>query len=329
MAKILATAIVVNNLSSSVVLGKELNVIDNKKDNSIINESLNQSKIYSNIFRIEKTVGSTEEFLRIINQGGLEEIKLSRDIDLSKISKGLDINGSNIVIDGNGNNIYVSRVAEDIKGDFFKLQGDGIVLKNLNIVCKGENEENNNALISILGDDVKLENVSIESNFNKAIEVLDGKNANIKNCKVNNKKNSSYGIRVDNGEVTLKDFYLENKSGIGIDVLGKASKVNLEGTIKINSPIEVRGQLRDGAVLNSDNEQLINEKKVFGYTYYDVAKEEELVKNKYEFLEALNNKIVKSIKLIDNIDLRGEEEYYYKVLNKDKNIDKNNYHIIM
>ena len=103
VAKIIATAIVVNNLSSSVVLGKEVNLIEKNKDNSVINQSISHSKRYNNIFRIEKTVGDTEEFLKIINDGNLEEIKLSRDIDLSNlISSGVDIKSLNVVIDGQG-----------------------------------------------------------------------------------------------------------------------------------------------------------------------------------------------------------------------------------
>lgn len=54
VAKIIATAIVVNNLSSSVVLGKEVNLIEKNKDNSVINQSISHSKRYNNIFRIEK-----------------------------------------------------------------------------------------------------------------------------------------------------------------------------------------------------------------------------------------------------------------------------------
>ena len=112
VAKIIATAIVVNNLSSSVVLGKEVNLIDKNKDNSVINQNISHSKRHNNIFRIEKTVGNTEEFLKIINDGNLEEIKLSRDIDLSNlISSGVDIKSSNVVIDGQGYSIYVPKLS--------------------------------------------------------------------------------------------------------------------------------------------------------------------------------------------------------------------------
>lgn len=330
VAKIIATAIVVNNLSSSVVLGKELNLIENNKDNSVINENINESKVYNNIFRIEKTVGNAEEFLKIINQGNLEEIKLSKDINLKEIeSKGLNIEGSNIVIDGNFNSIYIPNSTENIKKNFFKLQGDGVVLKNLNIVFEGEGKEKGESLITILGDDIRLENISIKSDFKRAINILEGRNAKLENINIINKEESSTGIRVDNGSVDLNNLYVENKSGLGLDILGKYAKVNLEGDIKINSPIEVRGLFRDGALLNCNNNQLINKKNVFGYTYYRVAKETELVRNKDEFLEAINNDLVKKIKLMNNIDLRGNEEDYYKVFEKEVKIDKNNYHITM
>ena len=39
--------------------------------------------------------------------------------------------------------------------------------------------------------------------------------------------------------------------------------------------------------------------------------------------------IVKNIKLMDNIDLRGHESEYYKVFEKEIKVDKNNYHITM
>ena len=322
VAKIIATAIVVNNLSSSVVLGKEVNLIEKNKDNSVINQSISHSKRYNNIFRIEKTVGDTEEFLKIINDGNLEEIKLSRDIDLSNlISSGVDIKSSNVVIDGQGYSIYVPKLAENLNRDFFTLQGDGIVLKNLNIVCKDDDEtlNNKNNLITISGDDITLENVFIESNFNRAVNILEGNNIHINDCKIVNNQEKGNGLNLD----------LQNKSGVGLDILGKDSKVYLKGDIKINSPIEIRGQFRDGGILNCDNNQLIHEKRVFGYTYYNVAKETELVRNKDEFLEAIDNNIVKNIKLMDNIDLRGHESEYYKVFEKEIKVDKNNYHITM
>lgn len=332
VAKIIATAIVVNNLSSSVVLGKEVNLIEKNKDNSVINQSISDSKRYNKTFRIEKTVGNTEEFLKIINDGNLEEIKLSRDIDLSNlISSGVDIKTSNVVIDGQGYSIYVPKLAENLNRDFFKLQGDGIVLKNLNIVCKDQNEtlNNKNNLITISGDDITLENVFINSNFNRAINISEGKNIHINNCKIVNNQEKGNGLKVENGVVTFSNLDLQNKSGVGIDILGKDSKAYLKGDIKIDSPIEIRGQFRDGGILNCDNNQLIHEKRVFGYTYYNVAKETELVRNKDEFLEAIDNNIVKNIKLMDNIDLRGYESEYYKVFEKEIKVHKNNYHITM
>ena len=332
VAKIIATAIVVNNLSSSVVLGKEVNLIEKNKDNSVINQSISDSKRYNNIFRIEKTVGDTEEFLKIINDGNLEEIKLSRDIDLSNlISSGVDIRTSNVVIDGQGYSIYVPKLAENLNRDFFTLQGDGIVLKNLNIVCKDDDEilNNKNNLITISGDDITLENVFIGSNFNRAVNILEGNNIHINDCKIVNNQEKGNGLKVENGVVTLNNLDLQNKSGVGLDILGKDSKVYLKGDIKIDSPIEIRGQFRDGGILNCDNNQLIHEKRVFGYTYYNVAKETELVRNKDEFLEAIDNNIVKNIKLMNNIDLRGHESEYYKVFEKEIKVDKNNYHITM
>lgn len=332
VAKIIATAIVVNNLSSSVVLGKEVNLKENNKDNAIINQSINDNKKYSDIFRIEKTVGDTESFLKIINDGNLEEIKLSKDIDLSNlISSGIDIKTSNLVIDGQGHSFYVPKLAENLNRDFFTLQGDGIVLKNLKIICNDENEGDSgkNNLINISGDNITLENVLIRSNFNRAVSISDGKDININNCRIENNQDNGNGLKVENGQVNLNNFDLKNKSGIGLDILGKDSKVNLVGDIKISSPIEIRGQFRDGGSISCDNNQLIHEKRVFGYTYYDVAKETELIRNKVEFLEAIDNNIVKNIKLMDNIDLRGYESEYYKVFEKELKIDKNNYHITM
>ena len=198
------------------------------------------------------------------------------------------------------------------------------MLKNLNIVCKDDEALNNNNLITISGDDITLENVFIESNFNRAVNILEGNNIHINDCKIVNNQEKGNGLKIENGVVTLNNLDLQNKSGVGLDILGKDSKVYLKGDIKIDSPIEIRGQFRDGGILNCDNNQLIHEKRVFGYTYYNVAKETELVRNKDEFLEAIKN-----IKLMDNIDLRGHESEYYKVFEKEIKVDKNNYHITM
>lgn len=332
VAKIIATAIVVNNLSSSVVLGKEVNLKDKNKENAIINQSINESKKYNNFFKIEKIAGNATNFVDLINDRSVEEIKLSRDINLNDLSsKGVDIKASNIVIDGQGNNVYVPKLTNNLKKDFFTLQGDGIVLKNLNIVWENEGDEFNqkNNLITISGDNIILENVFVESNGGTAIKVLDGKNVIIDNTEVKNREEKGENLKIENGQVTLNNVSLNNENGLGIEVLGKNSELNINGDIKINSPIEIRAQLRDGGKITCDNGQLVHEKRVFGYTYYDVAKETEEVRNKNEFLEAIDSNIVKNIKLMNNIDLRGHEADYYKVLEKGTNIDKNNYHITM
>lgn len=331
VAKIIATAIVVNNLSSSVVLGKEVNLTEKNKENAVINQSISDSKKYNDVFRIEKTVGDTESFLKIINDGNLEEIKLSKDINLSNLtSSGIDIRTSNIVIDGQGHSFYVPKSAKNLNRDFFTLQGDGIVLKNLKIICKDENNgESGNNLITISGDNITLENVFIKSNFNRAVNILNSKDININDCTLESYAEHGNGLKVENGQVSLNNINLKNKSGIALDILGKDSKVNLLGDVKISSPIEVRGQFRDGGTISCNNDQLIHEKKIFGYTYYNIAKETELVKNKSEFLEVLDNNIVKNIKLVDNIDLRGHESEYYRVFEKDLKINKNNYHVTM
>lgn len=329
VAKIIATAIVVNNLSSSVVLGKEVNLKDKAKDNAIIKQSLNESNKHSNFFKIEKIAENATDFIDLINDRNLESIKLSRDIKLDDVSsKGIEIKSSNIIIDGQGNNFYIPKLTNNLKKDFFILQGDGIVLKNINLILENEGDKNNN-LITILGDNIILENVFVDSNGGTAVKVLDGKNVLIHNTEVRNREKKGENLKVENAQVILNNLSLKNKNGLGIEVLGKDSKLNLKGDIKIDSPIEIRAQLRDGGKINCDNNQLINEKRVFGYTYYDVAKESQDVKNKKEFLEAVESNIVKNIKLINNIDLRGNESDYYKALEKGKNIDKNNYYISM
>lgn len=332
VAKIIATAIVVNNLSSSVVLGKEVNLTESNKSNTIINQSINNSKKYNEIFRIEKTVADTEGLLELINDKNLKEIKLSKDIDLSELSSnGIDISTSNVIIDGQEHSLYVPKLTNNLKEGFFTLQGDGIVLKNLNIVCKGENEDLNskNNLITISGDNITLENVLINSDVSRAVNIVDGKNININNSQIVSDKEKGNCLKMENSHVVLNNISLKNKSGVGIDILGKDANINLIGDVKIDSPIEIRGQFRDGGKIICDNNQLVHEKRVFGYTYYDVAKETELVRNKEEFLEAIDNNIVKNIKLMDNIDLRGHESEYYKVFEKEVKIDKNNYHITM
>lgn len=137
------------------------------------------------------------------------------------------------------------------------------MLKNLNIVCKDDDEtlNNKNNLITISGDDITLENVFIESNFNRAVNILEGNNIHINDCKIVNNQEKGNGLKVENGVVTLNNLDLQNKSGVGLDILGKDSKVYLKGDIKINSPIEIRGQFRDGGILNCDNNQLIHEKE--------------------------------------------------------------------
>ncbi|EGT3617064.1 hypothetical protein FHH43_12610 [Clostridium perfringens] len=332
VAKIIATAIVVNNLSSSVVLGKEVNLTESNKSNTIINQSINNSKKYNEIFRIEKTVADTEGLLELINDKNLKEIKLSKDIDLSELSSnGIDISTSNVIIDGQEHSLYVPKLTNNLKEGFFTLQGDGIVLKNLNIVCKGENKDLNskNNLITISGDNITLENVLINSDVSRAVNIVDGKNININNSQIVSDKEKGNCLKMENSHVVLNNISLKNKSGVGIDILGKDANINLIGDVKIDSPIEIRGQFRDGGKIICDNNQLVHEKRVFGYTYYDVAKETELVRNKEEFLEAIDNNIVKNIKLMDNIDLRGHEPEYYKVFEKEVKIDKNNYHITM
>ncbi len=62
------------------------------------------------------------------------------------------------------------------------------MLKKIYIVCKDDDEilNNKNNLITISGDDITLENVFIGSNFNRAVNILEGNNIHINDCKIVN-----------------------------------------------------------------------------------------------------------------------------------------------
>lgn len=330
VAKIIATAMVVNNLSSSVVLSKEVNLTKKNKENTIINESLKDNTRYSNIFKIEKSANSATKFLELINERSLEEIKLSSDINLSDVvSKKINFKNSNVVINGQGHSLYVPKLTSELKKGFITLQGDGIVLKNLNIVSydEGKSLDKKESLVNITGDNTILEKVLIISRGGTTLNITDGKGISIRNSKIENLEKDSKALKVENAQVVLNNVDIKTTNGVGIEVLGKNSILNLSSKIKVDSPIEIRAQLRDGGRIKCDSNQLIHEKKIFGYTYFNVAKNSEKVKNGDEFLEAISNPIVETVKLMNNIDLRGYESNYYKVLKNKNKIDKNNYHI--
>lgn len=281
IATIIAAALTINHIPNITVLENTIGDsqrIDNvqvKKNNSYdISGGVQDNIIFINDRLSNNAIVNNEnEFITLISNPNIRYIKLNSNIDLTTF-KDADvlIKAQEMIIDGQGNNIIVPSKDIDYDEKFLWLKGNNIVFKNINLIIKDEIKNFKNLdpyVLSIDGDNILLENVKIEGVSSKGIN-LKGSNIKLNNINITGKEKKSTGIFIDNGKVTLNNVKIDIPKGIGIEIVGKDSTVNMGNNLVFNTGIDVKTQYRDGTKINYNKDQLTKIHEFFGYRYYNL-----------------------------------------------------------
>ena len=347
LINLIATAIVINNLSSTVVLGTEVNstspfqfkTIKNNKENKsnkgFFNDIEEDNTIsiedYNTLLK-ERIVYDESEFVSLITNSKINSIKLACDLDLTKLkAEDVIIKNSGLVIDGDGYNISLPKVSRESSETFLILDGDNITLKNIRFeVDKEYNKLIEGTLdgVSVLGNNNCLQNIEFDGYFKNAVKISESQGIMLEDIIINGEEKKGTGILVDNSAVLCKGISI-NGTKTGIDVIGGKSELTLESDLDINSPFHVKAHSKVGATVASKEGTLIEKESVFGFTYYNVIKDEVKVRNRNEFIKLVNSSVVNKVTLSGNIDLKGYEQVYHDMINNGVYIDTNDYHVVL
>lgn len=281
IATIIAAALTINNIPNISVLGKtiddsqRINNVQVKKNNSYgISDGTQDNIIFVNDRLSNKaTVSNANEFVALIKNPNIRYIKLNSNIDLT-IFKDADvlIKAQDIIIDGQGKNIIVPSRDIDRNEKFLWLEGNNIVFKNINLIAIDNINDfvgSESFALFINGNNISLENVKIEGVNSKGIN-LKGSNIRLSNINISGKEKKSIGIFIDNGKVELNNVKINIPHGIGIEIVGKDSIVNMKNDLIFNTGIDLKTQYRDGTKIIYNEEQLTKVHEFFGYRYYKV-----------------------------------------------------------
>lgn len=345
LINLIATAIVLNNLSSTVVLGNELNgtshfqfkTIKNNKDSksnkSFLNDVEEDSTIaiedYNTLLK-ERIVYDENEFVSVIANSKVSNIKLACDLDFTKLkNEDVVINNDGLEIDGAGYSINLPKSNREDSEAFLTLSGDNITLKNIRLKV---DEEHNKLLdgvldgITVVGNNNYLHNVEVEGNYNNAIKVFECQGVKLEDIIISSEENKGIGIRVDNSQVLCKGITINGKK-TGIDIIGGKSELTLEDEVDIKSPFNLKVHSKVGATVVAEEGKIIERENVFGFTYFNIVKDEVKVKDRNEFIKLANNPVVSKVTLSGNIDLKGNRHAYDSMIKNGVHIDTNQYHV--
>ncbi|MPQ42284.1 hypothetical protein [Clostridium tarantellae] len=337
---IIATAIAVNNISTTTVLSKPITT-----RTRMLKHNENSEKVYGlnnnleqtfkenvlDVVEFESNVFNEGEFISLIKEGTIDVVKLDRDLDLTSFKdEEMIVTAQGLTIDGGGKSIILPAFYEELNKKCFTIKGNDVIIKNVNFIVKNKNSRFSGSkcdAINIVADGVQLKNINIQSEDGRGINIYNCKDVILDNVNIKTSKEYKSALKIDNGNVKLKNLNINNDKGIGIEVVGRQAKVNIEDSLQINSNINIRAQKRDGAEILCNNQQIALQEKFFGYEIYKAIKPKEFVKSEEEFLSLINNPNVDKLILKTNLDLRKYEKALILRAMSNVIINENQYHI--
>ncbi|MGL5245305.1 MAG: hypothetical protein ACRC7R_09050, partial [Sarcina sp.] len=157
---IIATAIAVNNISTTTVLSKPITTKHKTLRHSVndekvyqLNNNLEQKFINGNdknflkenvlsVVDIESNVFNEREFVSFIQQGTVDIVKLATDLDLTNFKdEQVVVLAQGITIDGGGNSIIIPANDKDLDERFFTIKGNDVTIKNINFIVENKNNK--------------------------------------------------------------------------------------------------------------------------------------------------------------------------------------------
>lgn len=228
---------------------------------------------YKSLLR-ERIVNDENELLWLLKNTQVKNIKLAKDLDLSKVKdqdRIIDIEG--LLINGNGNSIILSEPSDILADGFLTLKGEGIVLKNLNIKVtsnKLKDRKKSINIIDILGNNIKLINISIKANGNNGIKISDCFGVELNKIFIKGSENKRSAIKVESAEVICKNIKIRSFK-TGVESIGKAASLTIQGKQSIDTQFHIKNNFKSGSIIKAVENKLNLLETVFGYEYFKLA----------------------------------------------------------
>ncbi|WP_058992834.1 hypothetical protein [Sarcina ventriculi] len=218
----------------------------------------------------ERVINDEKELLWLLRNTEVKNIKLAKDLDLSRFNikdRIIDING--LTINGNGNCIILSERNDILSQSLLTLKGKGILLKNITIKVNCDNKNKKRAIdvISILGDNTKLINIKIQTKGNNGIKISQCFAVELNKIYIKGSESKSSAIKVESAGVVCKNIKIKSFK-TGLESVGRAASLTIFGKQSIDTQFHIKNNFKSGSIIKAVENKLNLLETVFCYEYF-------------------------------------------------------------
>ena len=218
----------------------------------------------------ERVINDEKELLWLLRNTEVKNIKLAKDLDLSRFNikdRIIDIDG--LTINGNGNCIILSERNDILSQSLLTLKGKGILLKNITIKVNCDNKNKKRAIdvISILGDNTKLINIKIQTNGNNGIKISQCFGVELNKIYIKGSESKSSAIKVESAGVVCKNIKIKSFK-TGLESVGRAASLTIFGKQSIDTQFHIKNNFKSGSIIKAVENKLNLLETVFCYEYF-------------------------------------------------------------
>lgn len=275
-----------DNISTAMTINTESTEFKTLKSNSNKYEFLKEDVVkelrdredkvisidnYKSLLR-ERIVNDEDELLWLLKNTEVKNIKLGKSMDLTKVKlEELVVKIDDLTINGNGNCIILEEHGDYTNPNLFILKGNGITLKNVNIkVNSNWLKARSLNIITILGNNTKLINVSIDANGNNGIKVMDSFGVELNRVYVKGTECKNSAIKVESSEVRCKNIKIKSFK-TGLESVGRAAALTIQGKQYIEAQFHIKNNFKSGSIIKAVENKLNLLETVFCYEYFKLS----------------------------------------------------------
>ena len=275
-----------NNISTAMTINKESTEFKEVKSNSSKYEFLKEEVVkelkdredkvisidsYKSLLR-ERVVNDEEELLWLLKNTEIKNIKLGKNMDLTKVKLDeLIVKIDDLTINGNGNYLILEEHGDYTNTNLFILKGNGITLKNINIkVNSNWLKARSLDVITILGNNTRLMNVSIDANGNNGIKVMDSFGVELNRVYIKGTECKNSAIKVESAEVRCKNIKIKSFK-TGLESVGRAAALTIQGKQYIEAQFHIKNNFKSGSMIKAVENKLNLLETVFCYEYFKLG----------------------------------------------------------
>lgn len=275
-----------NNISTAMTINKKSTEFKTLESNSNECEFLKEDIVkelkdredkvisidnYKSLLR-ERIVNDEDELLWLLKNTEIKNIKLGRDLDLRKVKlEDLIIKIDDLTINGNGNYITLEEHGDYTNPNLFILEGNSINLKNINIkVNSNWLKARTLDIVTILGNNIKLTNVTIDANGNNGIKVMDAFGVELNRVYIKGTECKNSAIKVESAEVRCKNIKIKSFK-TGLESVGRAAALTIQGKQYIEAQFHIKNNFKSGSIIKAVENKLNLLETVFCYEYFKLG----------------------------------------------------------